>query len=165
MSETTTDIATSQPAKPLTISTPTPSATVRNERRRVTGRVKQALDAMVYEGKRFDEAAQQAGLTVRTMRYALERPHCLTYLREQKQVFRASVSAQNIHKLAELRDTSGNAMAQLGAIKVLEQIDSDPQSQSGGIRSPGFMIVVNAGSQPAGSLKPLIELHSEPRED
>lgn len=162
---TDTHEATRITGQPLAMVAPAPSATVRNERRRVTGRVKLALDAMVYEGKRFDEAALQAGLTVRTMRYALERPHCLRYLREQKQVFRASVSAQNIHKLAELRDSSGNAMAQLGAIKVLEQIDSDPQAQSSAIRSPGFVIVVNAGSQPVGNAKPLIELHSEPRED
>jgi hypothetical protein len=76
--------------------TPTNSAE-RRANRPITGRVKLALDAMVYEGKRFDEAAIQAGLTVKSMRLALERANALKYLREQKQVFRASISAQNVH--------------------------------------------------------------------
>lgn len=162
MSDTNTAIETSSTsASPLAPLHHTQTATTRNERRRVTGRMKVALDSMVFEGLSFNQAATNAGLTVRTMRYALERPHVLRYLREQKQVFRASVSASNIHKLAELRDTAGNAMAQLGAIKVLEQIDNDPQSQSNVVRSPGFVIVVNAGPN---STKPLIELNPLPRE-
>jgi hypothetical protein len=110
----------------------------------VTGKLRKALELMVYSGMSFDKAAQAVQLTTRAMRLALERPHVIRYLKEQKQVFRASVSSQNIFKLADIRDNSDNAMAQLGAIKVLEQIDNDTasnQRQS----MPGFVILV-AGS-------------------
>jgi hypothetical protein len=118
---------------------------------RVTGKLKVALDLMVFgptEGDNLgcalamDDAAREAGLTTRTIRLALDRPHVRQYLNQQKQVFRASASAQNISALVKLRDKSGNAMAQLGAIKVLEQIGDEPGAGAAAARTPGMTIVI-----------------------
>ena len=115
----------------------------------VRGKLRQAIMLMVYEGLPYNEAANKVDFTVAAMRSALERPHVIRFLREQKQVFRASVSAQNIHALQRLRDGSGNAMAQLGAIKVLEQLDDEQQPGAAAKSLPGLQIViVQSGSQP-----------------
>lgn len=101
---------------------------------------------MVFEGLPFDEAARKQDFTVRAMRYALERPHVIRYLREQKQVFRASASSQNISRLVAIRDQGSNAMAQLGAIKLLEQVD-EQEERKGAVRTPGVTIVIATGEQ------------------
>jgi hypothetical protein len=130
---------------------PALSAATKDERRTdrpVSGRVKRALDLMVYGGKRFEQAAIEVGLTPRAMRMALERANCLKYLREQKQVFRASISAQNVHSLADIRDNSSNPIARVSAIKVLEQLDI---ADGGGTKQqpPGFaLVIVQSGASP-----------------
>lgn len=129
--------------------------TTKQERRRVTGRVKLACDAMVWEGLDWQAAAAKANLHVRSMRLALERPHVKQYLAEQKQVFRASASAQNISRLVDIRDQSDNKMASLGAIKLLEE-GSDPGGNDAPVRTPGISIqIIN---QVHTDAKPL-ELH------
>lgn len=131
----------SQPV-PAVAQPPHQTPTTRNERRSITGRMKIALDSMVFEGIAWDKAGPQAGLTVRTMRLAIERPHVIRYLRQQRDVFRASVCAGNISALAKLRADSGNAMAQLGAIKVLEQMGDDAQPGAAPKQAAGMVIVV-----------------------
>ena len=115
---------------------------------------------MVYEGLRFDEAGVKHGLTVRTMRLALERPNALKYLREQKQVFRASISAQNVHSLADIRDNSSNPIARVSAIKVLEQLDI---VDGGGTKQqpPGFALVI-VQSSVGTNLGTVIEHENKP---
>ena len=113
----------------------------RSQPGRIQGKLKKALDLMVFQGLWFVEASKQVGLLPQAMRKALEKPHVISYLREQKQVFRASVSSQNIFKLADIRDNADNAMAQLGAIKVLEQIDGDVKANQQS-NQPGFVIVI-----------------------
>lgn len=115
----------------------------------VTPKVKAAIDMMVEDGKRWEDAATDAGLTVRAMRKALEKPEVVRYLRARKQVFRASVSAANISVLAEIRDKGENQMARLGAIRMLEQMDDEPISAGGSMRSAGVTIVINAGNHSA----------------
>lgn len=129
---TSTDVATLPPTVPTNRKTGKPLI--------VTGRLSQVLDYMVQEGMRYADACLKAGLPTRTARTALDKPHVIHELRRRKQVFRASISAANIHHLAKLRDSSGNAMAQLGAIKVLEQIDDDPATAAARSRAPGVVI-------------------------
>ena len=131
-------VETNTPATPQAL-----SAKTRSPAGRVQGKLRIALNAMVFEGLPLDKAAQAADLTTRALRSAIEKPHVRKYLREQKQVFRASVSSQNIHVLADLRDKSGNDMARLGAVKVLEQIDDPASGNNGQIKAPGFTIIVN----------------------
>jgi hypothetical protein len=139
--------AAPSPAKPVTLSpAPKPSRSLRP-----TGRLKQALDLMVYgpeEGElagcalSMDAAAREVGLTTRAIRLALDKPHVRTYLNGQKHVFRTSASAANISALVRLRDNSGNAMAQLGAIKTLEQLDDNQPAGAAPQQRAGMVIVV-----------------------
>lgn len=130
----------------------------------VTPKVAKALSRMVELGETYQDAAAAVGLHIRAMRKALDKPHVLSELRKRKQVFREAVSAQNIHRLAELRDASGNAMAKLGAIKVLEQIGDDPQHQAARQSMPGFnLVIVNRIEQPAN--KPTISTVVERSDD
>ena len=76
------------------------------------------------------------------MRVALERMPTRQYIKEQREVFRSSISAKNFHRLAELRDQSANPMAALGAVKVLEQIESQPQAMRN--ERPGLVVVLSA---------------------
>src|SRR5262249_24365778 len=55
---------------------------------RITKRVKDAIDAIVERGIAYNEVAAESGLTTRAMRLALERPHVLSYLRQQLKVLR-----------------------------------------------------------------------------
>jgi hypothetical protein len=115
---------------------------------RVAGKLLVALKRIVWQGEELDQAAQAAGLTTYQVREALSKPHVIAHVKAEREVFRAHVSAQNIHRAKEMRDTSENAMAQLGAMKFIEQIGDEQHGSSAGIRSPGFVIVVNTGSAP-----------------
>lgn len=112
----------------------------------------------------MDEAAQATGVETRYIRKALDKPHVRQFLYEQKQVFRASASAQNISRLVELRDTSENAMARLGAIKLLENEPEGEQSRAAA-RAPGVVIqIVNQGpseAKPLTTIDVLPNSHSE----
>jgi len=111
---------------------------------------------MVEEGARWDEAAVKAGLTVRNMRLALERPHVVAFLRARKQVFREAASTANIKRLCEIRDAANN-MPAVQAIKLLEQIPDDNASSSKGLM-PGFVVQIVNVQQPAPGAEPAVKV-------
>ena len=122
-----------------------PTRTTKGERdgsRRVTGRVKAAADLMVWEGLEWQAAAGKVGLHVRSMRYALNRPHFRAYLQEQRQVFRAAASTANISRLVSLRDQDDNKIAALQAVRILEDMGGDGASGDAPIRTPGIAIQI-----------------------
>lgn len=106
----------------------------------------------------WQEAAAEVGMSTRNMRLALERPHVRTYLAEQKQVFRASASAQNISRLVAIRDQDENKMAALQAVKLLEE-GTDPGGNDAPVRTPGISIqIVNmpAADNVSGDNRPQV---------
>ena len=115
---------------------------------RITRRVKDAIDAMVELGLPYDKAAAEADLTPRAMRLALAKPHVIAYYKAQCQVFRASTTARNLHRLCEIRDADNN-MPAVNAIKALELIN-DEQTTNKQTTSPGVTIrIVNVSAAPA----------------
>lgn len=119
----------------------------------VQGKLRQALDAMVWEGMNYDEAARTFNYHVRSMRRALARREVIAYLNSERQVLRASVSPKNIHRLVAIRDAADN-MPAVNAIKLLEELGDDhSQRQSGASASPGVTIrvVTVVQSAPAGT--------------
>jgi hypothetical protein len=127
-----------------------------------TGKLREALDLMVFGpttgenagmAMSLAEACRAVNLHYASMRKALEKPHVRTYLNRQKEVFRASASAQNISALVKLRD-GDNAMAALGAIKTLEQIGTDTQASAQRVQSPGIVILVGSAPTP-----PTLDIH------
>lgn len=129
-----TDVAIQSPvsASSKTPSKPSP----------VTHKVREAIRLMVNEGKPWDEAAVEAGLTTRAMRMALEKPEVVAFLRKQKYVFREQASASNILRLTQIRDAADN-MPAVNAIKELEAMGQDEAVRArggGSVSAPGFTI-------------------------
>lgn len=115
---------------------------------RVTPELVVACKAIVWEGQELDQAASSAGLTTRALRLALQRPHVLAFLKEEREVLLAVARAQNIHHAIEVR-RGDNAMARLGAIKVIEA-QTDHQPGQGVAREPGLVIqIVTGGAERA----------------
>src|SRR6516165_10209330 len=115
---------------------------------RITPRVKRAIDAIVHDAKSWNEAAAETGLSMRTMRLAFERPHVMSYYRQQCQVLRASTAAHSIHRLRQIGDAADN-MPAVQALRTLEQL-SDEQTSKPNTPSPGISIrIVNLSSPPA----------------
>jgi hypothetical protein len=109
---------------------------------KVTGKLKTAVDAMVWLGLRRKEAAEHAGMKHKGIEAALSKPHVKQYYLSQLEVLRTSERARNIHRLTEIRDKADN-MPAVNAIKMLEQID-EASSAAGGAqsRSPGVVVIV-----------------------
>ena len=124
---------------------PTPQAALK-----VSAKVKRAIELMVWEGKPYNDAAQEAGLTTRSMRLALAKPHVVQYLNAGRQVLRTSAGPRNIQRLLEIRDADNNQPA-VNAIKLLEQIGDEPGLSTQQQRAPGVVIVVN-GSPTAATV-------------
>lgn len=136
----------------------------------IAPRLKAALDAMIWEGKDWNTAAQEATFTVSAMRKALQRAHVIQYLKEQREVFRAAINARNFHRLAEIRDQDDNRNAAVRAIQVLERHDDDA-GRGTAARQPGPVLVIVAegarvmGDQSIIDAKPLIHKSDVPESD
>jgi hypothetical protein len=138
---------------------------------KVQGKLKRALDLMIFGDEAgntygFLEASRSVNYPVPSMRRALERQHVQRYLREQKQVFRASVSGANILHLQKIRDQTDNRMAQLGAIKLLEDDGSQKRGPSVQVNviTPGVMVDLTAKS-PAPLIEDQTIIELNPLED
>jgi hypothetical protein len=117
----------------------------------ISRKVREAIDAMVWRGIHFDQAAIEVGMTVRNMRLALERPAVLSYLRRQRQVMREAASGANILALTEVRDQRDNQMARVQAVKALEQLSDTDQARGGSAPAqPGLtiQIITNSSTKP-----------------
>jgi hypothetical protein len=108
----------------------------RSRRNAVTGKLKAALEAMVWEGKDRKEASEAAGLKDRSVRDALKKPHVVGFYSAELGALRTSKRAKNIHRLDGIADSSKNDMAKVGAIKAMEQIADDAKHRHPGAASP-----------------------------
>jgi hypothetical protein len=114
----------------------------RSGRLQVTGKLKGAIDRMVWNGSPRDQAALEAGMSNHGLRDALKKPHVKTYYTEQLEVLRTSERARNIHRLAEIRDAANN-MPAVQAIKALEEMH-DPAAGAKHLPTAGLVIHVVA---------------------
>lgn len=118
------------------------AAVDRSEPRKVTGKLKRALDLMVWDGKPDNEAAVIVKMNVLSIRNALNKPHVRAYVRGQRDVLLTREIGRNISTLVDVRDQTANQMARVQAVKALEQLEDSPQHNSNRMQSPGFVIVV-----------------------
>jgi hypothetical protein len=123
----------------------------RSRRNAVTGKLKAALDAMVWEGLKRNDAATAAGLAESSLRFALRKPHVLAYFRAETAALRENLRARNLHRLDKIADDSKNDMAKVASIKVLEQIadTADQHQRPGDTNSPGVVIQIINNPAPA----------------
>ena len=116
-------------------------------------RIVDAVEAMVWQGLPFNEAAQQVGLSPRQMRRWLEKPHVVGLLRREKQMLLASDSPRNIHRLREIREAAPNmpavqAIRDLEAMQGAQGLLGQASSPNGIAQSnPGVTIVIQGTGQ------------------
>src|SRR5260370_15990956 len=131
-----------KPAQELTVQQR--AAIGKTARNGVSGRLKAALDDMVWNATPWEEAARKANLTTRSMRMAMGKPHVLKYLRQERGVLLAQASPKNLARLQALRDQDVNATAAVTAAKTLETLASDQFSpvsrRFGGGQRAGYPI-------------------------
>jgi hypothetical protein len=112
---------------------------------KVTGRLKCAMDAMIWEGKSRPEAAKRANMSEHSLYAALRRPHVKQYYLTELEVLRSSERARNLHALIQVRDQTGNQMARVQAVKALEQLAEDankPGSGHSAPQAPGLTVII-----------------------
>jgi hypothetical protein len=122
----------------------------------VSGKLKVAIDLMLFEGSCRADAATAAGMKDHSLREAMKKPHVKQYYNAGLDVLRTSERARNISALAKVRDTSDNGMAVVSAAKALEQIaeQGEERTRPGIGMLPGLQIVIVSGSSPPRTIGP-----------
>jgi hypothetical protein len=95
---------------------------------------------MVYDGLDFVTAGKANGIKPDHARRWMHRPEVIGLLRKERAALRAALCAANERVLADIRDTSENAMARVHSIKTLENLDEDAAARQPGQVSPGITI-------------------------
>lgn len=106
---------------------------------RVSGRIRTALELIVYEGVPVTEAADRSGLQRSSLRAMLGMPKYAAVQAAMVKVLRTAERARNIRRLAEIRDQNRNLAAAVAAARTLEQIDQAAPSVVVNI-NPGWVI-------------------------
>src|SRR5262245_2586219 len=134
-------------ATPASQQQPAPQADIVQ---RVTGKVRTAIDLMVWQGLPRQQAAQAAGLKDNGLYKALRKSAVRSYYLRELDVLRTSHRARNIHRLAEIRDAANN-MPAVQAIGMLERLGAEQQAQHAGQAAiAGFVLVIDrTGQQPS----------------
>lgn len=105
---------------------------------------------MVWDGKPFNEAAKEVGLTSRAMRLALQKPHVLAAVKRETQVLIESEGPRNIHRLVKIRDAAENMPAVQAIDRLMRAPDTVHGGQSAASSSPGITIrIINNAPQQA----------------
>jgi hypothetical protein len=125
---------------------------------KIGGRLKQCIDAMVWENLTDSQAAVKFKFNVNSIRSGLKRAPVLRYLKEQRMVLHARELARNSHTLIEVRDKSLNGMARIAAARELGRVADDEQQRSTMQRAPGVTIVLINPDGTSAPYKPAIEV-------
>ena len=119
----------------------------RSRRGAVTGKLRTALDLMVWSGERRADAAEKAGLADSSLRAALRKPHVLAHYNAELAALRTSLRAKNVHRLDTIADSSKNDMAKVAAVKAMEAIaDQAEERAPRAAMLPGLQIVIVNGT-------------------
>ena len=131
----------------------------RSARNRVTGKLRIAIEAMIWEGLPRAKSATKAGMADSSLRFALRKPHVLAHYNAELAALRTSLRARNVHRLDSIADKSGNDIARVQAVKALESLAdaSEQQFGEGPRQTAGITIVIH---QPAPKIvdMPLIRI-------
>jgi hypothetical protein len=117
----------------------------RSAKGKVTGRLKLALEFMVWGGLKRGEASEKAKLTDDGLRRALKKRHVLAFYLQECETLRVSGRARRIHRLEELSEQNSNMQAAVNANRALENMAEDAAAAAGIVRPAGMLIVVVDG--------------------
>lgn len=147
LAQTATQSAIAKPAKPA-------------RELKVTGKVRVAIDAMVWQGLKRDDAAQHAGMKANSLYVALRRPDVKAHYLAELDVLRTSERARNIHAAVEVRDQTDNQTARIQAVKWLEESAETKRDSSGQrVTTPGVVVVVNSAPTRGAIESDMIEIN------
>jgi hypothetical protein len=111
--------------------------------RRITRRVKRAIELIVHEAMAFDEAAREVNFSLRALRLAMNKPHVMAYYKAECEVFRDCRRARNYQRLAQIADDQNN-MPAVNAIKTMMGLELEQTNNKQTNASPGVTIrIVN----------------------
>jgi hypothetical protein len=136
----------------------------------IPAKVRLAIRYMTYghgeEGTPLNvvDAARAVGMEAWALRKHFDRPDTLAYLRRERRAVTAIECAANPRALGKIRDRAANAVAQVNAIKTLEEMDApDSYRQSGASFDPHLTIrIVNVGAPAAPSPTTVIDVQPVP---
>jgi hypothetical protein len=118
---------------------------------KISGVVKVAIDAMVWQGLPRKQAAEVAKISEHGLYKALCKPPVKAYYNAQLEVLRSSERARNVHRLREIRD-AGNNMPAVQAIGMLERMSDEATADKRAqhvLQSPGLTIVISQAAPAA----------------
>jgi hypothetical protein len=116
---------------------------------RVSGRLKAALEFMVWRGDNRRDAAAAAGLEDDSLRRALKKRHVMAAYLAECEILRKSGRARRIHRLEELSEQNSNMQAAVNANRALENMGDDAAATAGiGQRAGMLIVVVDATGRP-----------------
>lgn len=130
-----------------------PPATKAEPRRRITAKVKAAVDLMVWQGLKRDEAAQRAGLKDNSLYVAFMKPDVRSYYLAQCEVLRTSGRARRLHRLEAMVEQDDNKQAVINACNALDRQENEAAAASHQGQIAGF--VINIVTPPAAPAQPL----------
>ncbi len=139
----------------------------RSGRLKVTGRLRVALNAMIWDGKKPADAAHTSGLADRSLRAALAKPHVRQYILAAARAIRNGEFIANLRTLIDVRDNSENDMARIAAVKELRAMDEN-EAKSGTSDgsmpvAPGLVIQVIGRAEISDGQRPnVINVTPEP---
>jgi hypothetical protein len=129
----------------------------RSRRGAVTGKLKAALDLMVWDNMKRKDAAEKAGLADSSLRFAFRKPHVMGYYHAELAALRLNLRAKNVHRLDTIADDSKNDMARVAAVKALEIItDQADERTRPGAQTPGLQIIIVQREPPPREINPVI---------
>jgi hypothetical protein len=120
------------------------AAVERSAKGQVTGRLRTALLAMIWEGACRAVAAEAAGMTDHSLRAALKKPHVRQFYLSELDVLKTSERARNVLALVDVRDNSSNSMSRVQAARSLEQMSEEAETRPRGQHQvvPGLVVVI-----------------------
>jgi hypothetical protein len=112
----------------------------------VPAKVKAAI-SVLFEQSNYDleAAAKAARLTTFRLREEMKKAHVQKWMWHEKRALIEAICAGNPAALAKIRDTSGNDMAKVGAIKtseIMRESLSDVRNPAAAHQAPGFVILI-----------------------
>lgn len=129
--------------------------------RRISAKVRIAIEAMVWEGLKRDAAAEKAGLKDNSLYVALRKPDVKRFYLDELDVLRTSDRARRYHRLMALGEQDDNKAAAVSALNSLERIDEQGVSVSAPRQAAGITIVIEGNAvlaqERSNEAKPLIE--------
>src|SRR5579863_8568025 len=87
---------------------------------RMTARVRSAIEAMVWQGLKRDEAAKVAGMRDNSLYVALRKSDVRAFYLAECEVLRLSGRARRIHRLEAVVEQDSNMMAVVQASRTLD---------------------------------------------